>query len=114
MAEEIVKKETIVMTGPEEHDRWHQVIYYILGVVEVLLSLRFAFRLFGANPGSPIVDFLYAITSPLIAPFRGIFPNVAEERYVAEWATLVGMAIYALIAIGIIRLVEIARNKESS
>lgn len=84
-----------------------QVIWYIVGVMEALLGLRFLFRLLGANPASGFVDFLYSLTAPLTAPFRGIFPPVASEGAVLEWSTLVAMLIYLLIGYGIVYLLRL-------
>src|SRR5689334_18376536 len=44
--------------------RLTMTIYFLLGVVEVILGLRFIFRLLGANEGSDFVSFLYNLTYP--------------------------------------------------
>lgn len=65
-------------------------------------------RLLGANPESGFVDFMYAITYPLLAPFFGIFgtPQVADKAF--EGSTLVAMAVYAVIGYGIVKIIRIA------
>lgn len=92
----------------------NQIIYYILVVIEVLLALRFLFYLFGANPESPFIGFIYGLSGIFVSPFKGIFPTFAEGVVVFEWSVLVAMAIYALIAVGIVQLVKIlaARKPE--
>src|SRR4051812_38890275 len=55
------------------------IIWYILGIVEVLLAFRFVMKLLGANPNSGFVDFIYSVTSVLTAPFDNIF-GVATAR----------------------------------
>ena len=59
------KKKTIFRT--------YQVIWYILGVIEILLTFRVVLKMLGANISSPFVSLIYVITDPLAAPFRGIF-----------------------------------------
>ena len=88
-----------------------RVIWFIAGVIEVLLALRFLFVLLGANSGNGLVSFIYAVTYPLVVPFFGIF-GYHYQAGVAnfEVATLVAMAIYALIAWGLARLVTINRR----
>lgn len=85
-----------------------RITYYILGVLEVLFAFRFFFKLLGANPLSPFVSFIYALTKVLLYPFVGIFKtSIIETQAVFEPATLIGMIVYALIAWGIVKLIEI-------
>jgi uncharacterized protein YggT (Ycf19 family) len=84
-----------------------RVILYILDVLEVLLAFRFFLRLLAANPASPFVSFIYAVTEPFVFPFRGIFPEIAARGAVLEWAVVLAMVVYAVIAWGIVRLIWI-------
>lgn len=100
-----------------EHDKtflqYKSIVYYVLGIIEVLLAFRFIFKLLGANPNSGFVSFIYGVTSAFLLPFTGIFgtarANMDGTQAILEPATLVGMVIYAVIAWGIIKLIEIAR-----
>ena len=38
-----------------------------------LLIVRIVMLLFVADPGNDIVDFVYSVTEPFVAPFRGMF-----------------------------------------
>ncbi|MET1033608.1 MAG: hypothetical protein ABWX94_03850, partial [Candidatus Saccharimonadales bacterium] len=49
------------------------VVWYILGIIEILLGFRFVLKLFGANPESGFVDFVYTTSGILTAPFDNIF-----------------------------------------
>lgn len=82
---------------------------YILDIAEIVLVLRFVFKLLGANPGSSFVNFLYGVSDPLVAPFRGIFQSTPVEIGVAEWSSLVAMLSYALIAYIFLRLLRLFR-----
>ena len=100
-----------------EHDT-HGLIklnIIILGVIETLLGLRFLFMLLGANPRSGFTAFLYAITGIFIAPFSGIFNPVSTTglatRSVFDPATIIAMAIYALVGWGIVKLLWIRASK---
>jgi hypothetical protein len=87
------------------------IIWYILGVVEILLTLRFVLKLFGANAASPFVNFIYSVTNILTAPFDSIFgvtqATAGQTHSVFEPSILVAAAIYALIAWGIVKLITI-------
>ena len=54
-----------------------RVIALVFTVLEVLLLVRFAFKLLGANADQPFASAIYGITEPLVAPFRGIFAQPA-------------------------------------
>lgn len=96
------KKKTIFRT--------YQVIWYILGLIEILLVFRVVLKMLGASIGSPFVSLLYMITDPLALPFRGIFKvSVSEQGALFEWSTLVAMAVYALIAYGLIQLMQLIK-----
>lgn len=88
-----------------------KILYFILGALEVLLLFRFSFKLLGANPGSDFVAFIYTGSGIFLAPFMGIFGasvnNGIETSSVFDPATLIAMLVYALIAYGIGRLIDI-------
>ncbi len=90
-----------------------KMVYYILGVLELLLAFRFIFKLLGANPGSGFVSFIYSLSGVFLLPFEGIFRSVATEgieaKAVFEPATLIAMAVYALAAYGIVKFMEIKK-----
>jgi uncharacterized membrane protein YkgB len=81
-----------------------RIVYFILGVIEVILLLRLIFRLLGANEGSAFVTFLYNLSHVFVGPFNGIFNDQALGRSVFEISTLVAMIVYALLAWGIVAL----------
>lgn len=94
----------------------NRYIYYILGVIEVLFAFRLVFKLLGANPGSMFVSFIYTVSQAFMAPFSGIFrPSVTggiETQSVLEPATIIAMIVYALIAWGITRMIDIYMDRE--
>ena len=79
-------------------------MYFVLGVIEVILLLRLIFRLLGANESSDFVMVLYNLSHIFVGPFNGIFNDQALGRSVFEISTLVAMIVYALIAWGIVSL----------
>ena len=83
------------------------VIYGILSALEIILLLRFVFRLLGANTDNWFIQFLYGFTNPLVWPFRGIFNDPAPaSQSVFEFSTLIAMLIYALLAWGVVSLIN--------
>lgn len=90
-----------------------QTVFLILGIIEVLLLVRFAFRFTGANPASGIVSFVYSVTDVLMAPFRFIFPTNTVEGATVEWSVIVAIIFYALVAWIIMKIVDITFTGEA-
>ena len=92
------------------------IVYFIFGVVEILLAFRFVLKLAGANPSSGFVSFIYSITGFFVAPFKGIFHTSlsqgAETASVFDPATLIAIIVYALVAWGIVKLIKISSGKQ--
>src|SRR3989344_7198484 len=89
--------------------RTYQVIWYILGVVEILLFFRFLLRFIGANPSSGFTNGIYTLSAPFALPFGGIVPATINGNSVFEWSTLIAMAVYAVIAWGIVELFQLIK-----
>lgn len=92
-----------------------RVIPLVFTVLEVLLLVRFAFKLFGANADQRFASAIYAVTEPLVAPFRGIFAQPAGTP-VVEIAALLSIVFFILVAALIVALVRAytGRRAESS
>jgi hypothetical protein len=84
--------------------RGTQIVWYILGIVEVLLAFRFVLKLLGANPAAGFSNFVYQITYIFATPFLNVFRVSRVEGIAFEWTTLLAMFVYWVIAIGIIKL----------
>lgn len=96
-----------VVAGPAYNVRLVLAIWFVTGVVDVLIGLRFLLKLLGASQASSFTVFIYGVTEPLVAPFRGIFPEGARQTFVFEPAALVAIVIFALIGWGLATLVRI-------
>lgn len=84
------------------------IIYFLLGVLEVILGLRFIFRLLGANDSNDFILFLYNLSHAFVGPFNNIFNDQAIGSHsVFELSTLIAMLIYALIGWGLASLARV-------
>ena len=91
--------------------RGTQVVWYILGVLEALLAIRFGLKLLGANSGAGFTSFIYNVTYPFAAPFLGVFrASRIVEGSIFEWTTLLAMLVYWLLAMAIIRLFLMSKS----
>ena len=53
--------------------RGTQVVWYILGLIEVLLAFRFGLKLLAANPSAGFSSFIYIVSYPFAGPFLNVF-----------------------------------------
>ena len=88
-----------------------RVITLLFTVLEVLLLIRFAMKVLGANPQQPLVAGLYGMTEPLVRPFQGIWPQ-ANTPVVFDLPALLAIVFLFLIAALVVALVRaIAGNR---
>ena len=91
--------------------RVQQFVYTLTGILSGILAIRFVLSLLGANRLNGFANLIYTITSPFVAPFRGLFgidTQVGISRIEIE--TLVAIAVYALIAWAIVRLLNAGKR----
>jgi hypothetical protein len=88
-------------------ERAKQVIYFIFGLVEVLLAIRFVLLLLGASEASGFVRLIYGLSQPFVLPFQGIFGAPSFDGSLIEWSSLVGIVVYLLVAYGLARVIEL-------
>ena len=89
--------------------RSYQVMWYILGFVEILLGFRLTLKAIGANPFSGFVSLIYGITDPLAFPFSGIIKSGAYGSSFFEWSTIFAAVVYFLVAWGLVNLLQLVK-----
>jgi uncharacterized protein YggT (Ycf19 family) len=95
--------------------RTHQIIWYILGIVEFLLAFRIALKALGANASNGFTSLIYTLSDPLALPFSGIFGvSATPQGNYFEWSTFIACLVYALIAYGLVELMQIIKPVSKS
>lgn len=87
--------------------RYSQVIWYILGFIEVLLAFRIVLKMLGANPSIGFTNFIYTITSPFTSPFNGVLGPSITGSSMIEWSTIFAAIVYLCVAWGLIYLLDL-------
>jgi uncharacterized protein YggT (Ycf19 family) len=100
--------------GGSTNYRAIQIIWWVVGLIDILIAIRFLLKMFGANTTAAFVRFMYDLTWPLVAPFHGIFNTAQEGRSIFEPESLVAILIYALIGWGIVSLIRLMSRSRSS
>jgi hypothetical protein len=92
---------------------FNRLIWFIVGIMEVLLAIRFVLLLAGADPTAGFAQLIYNLTDWMVAPFAGLFGvpmslgegAAATSRFAPE--VLVAMLVYLLIGFLITKLAEL-------
>lgn len=71
----------------------------MIGVMEGVLIARFVLRLFAARPDNPVVQAVYGVTQPLVAPLRALDAGQPQYGASLEFATLVLLLALPLITV---------------
>jgi uncharacterized protein YggT (Ycf19 family) len=86
------------------------IISAIVGIITLLVGLRFAMLLFGVNPDIPLVSWIYHVSAPLVAPFSGIinpfnlsFTGLSVQS-VLDWSALIALFVYSIVGSILVRL----------
>lgn len=87
--------------------RFNQVIWYILGVIEALLLFRVILKALGANSTIGFTNFIYALSTPLAAPFNGILGISISGNSIIEWSTIIAAIVYLCVAWGLVYLLDL-------
>jgi hypothetical protein len=100
----VARRRTMVAGDPSY--RMVQTVWFLLGLVEAIIGLRVVFRAAAAND-TGFVSFIYGLSAPLVAPFRGITADYASRGNVVEIGSLIAMLVYLIAAYLVVKLVRI-------
>ncbi len=99
-----------VDTGPTALTMVRRIVGLIFGVLIGLIVLRVILLLLGANADNGIVDTIYGLSEPLVAPFRGIFalnrvsPTGNSTLDIAALVAIVGWLLIYLVVFAILKI----------
>lgn len=91
-----------------------QVVWFIVSILVIFLLVRIVLALLGANLTNGFADFIYTVTDPFVAPFRGLLQVGEFQAGVSrlELETIVAVIIYVLIGWGIASAVRLASKSD--
>jgi uncharacterized protein YggT (Ycf19 family) len=95
--------------------RVSQVVDYIFYVIYALLAIRLLLALLAARSSAGFVQFIYTVTDPFYAPFRGIVasPRV-EGGYTLALPIVLAIIVYALVHLGINGLLRLIAQRKTA
>ena len=94
--------------------RISQVVDYIFYVIYALLAIRFLLALLAARRSAGFVQFIYTISDPFYAPFRGIVAEpTAEGGARFALSILLAIVVYAVLHLGINGLLRLVAHRKT-
>jgi hypothetical protein len=87
--------------------------WYLLGLLEIILAVRFFFALTAANSAAGFVKFIFGLSGPFEWPFNNIFPVPHDGNNVFDTNIIVAMVVYVGVAWGITRLLAMTIERPS-
>lgn len=87
--------------------RISQIIDYVFYLIYGLITLQIFFDLLGANRTNGFRSFIDLLTTPLLAPFNNLFPDIAAGRFHLRLSYITALVLYLffhLALTGILRL----------
>ena len=91
-----------------------RVVWAVLGLLEILLGLRFVLKMIAANAASGFGSLIYGASGMFTAPFAGLVSTPASGGNVLEVTTLIAMAVYALFFWLVVRVIGIIADRPSA
>ena len=90
------------------------VVWFVFGVIEVFIGIRFVLKLIGANAEAGFVQFVNGFSGIFMAPFDAILGTDSVSGATLEWSALVAIVIYALIAWGLVTLIGVVSPRRNA
>ena len=90
-------------------------VCWLLGMLEILLGIRFLLRLFGANPQNEFARLINNLSAPFIAPFSTLFisPTFGGGAYIFDVNIAIAIVAYSLLSYLAVSLVRFIFYHES-
>jgi len=92
--------------------RLQSAVWLVVGIVDVILALDFAFRLLAAaNIG--FVGFIASVAGSLSAPFRGVLASSVPSGHYFYWPDVVAVVVYVIAAWIVVSLIRVMAGRRT-
>jgi uncharacterized protein YggT (Ycf19 family) len=90
-----------------------RVVVLLFAILQVLIVLRIILLALGASAANAIVDFIYTVTEPFVAPFYGMFnfDQISPNGPVFDVAALVALIGYFLLELLILAILSLGDRR---
>jgi hypothetical protein len=106
-----------IASAPERHQRHirrtQRIIFFVTNVIAIFTFIRLLLELANADPNNGFFIFISLITTPFLAPFRGLFGSSQVGYEISVGALVFAILIYYLFAWIISRIVKFAMQRSA-
>jgi hypothetical protein len=88
-----------------------RISWFLLGLLEAVLALRFVLSLLGANERNEFAAAVYGLTGVFVGPFRTLFATPASGGSSLELYTLVAMLVYFVAWWAVVKMIGVVLNR---
>ena len=93
--------------------RVSQVFDYIFYIIYALIALDILLELIGARESNTFKNFIDALTSPLLAPFNGLVPDITSGRFQFKISWLLALIVYILLHLAVNGLLRLLAHRKT-
>jgi uncharacterized protein YggT (Ycf19 family) len=94
--------------------RISQVIDYIFFLAYALLAVRLLLALLGARGSAGFTKFIFGVTDPLYAPFRGIVASPSAEGHILALPIVIAIIVYVLLHLAINGFLRLIAHRKTA
>ena len=91
--------------------RFLRIAWFLLGLLEAVLALRFVLSLLGANERNDFAAAVYGLTGVFVGPFRTLFATPASGGSSLELFTLVAMLVFFVAWWAVVKLIGVVLDR---
>jgi hypothetical protein len=89
------------------------IVYFLFGVLDVVLFLRVILHLLGANADNSFANFINGLSTPFVSLFASLLQNPSiSTASVLEVTTIIAIIVYAIIGWLIGRLIWLVLSRQ--
>jgi uncharacterized protein YggT (Ycf19 family) len=93
--------------------RLSQFVDYVFYVAYGLIGLEIALELLGARQASGFKRFLDLVTTPLLAPFKGLMPDPHVGSFQLMLSYIIGLVVYVLLHLAVNGLLRLFASRKA-
>lgn len=88
------------------------IVFFIFGVIELVLLLRIILQLAGVNAANGFASLIYGISAPFVALFQTLLVNPSlGGASVLEFTTMIAMLVWAILAWLVTRVIWLLMSR---
>lgn len=88
------------------------IVFFIFGVIELVLLLRIILKLAGVNAANGFASLIYGISAPFVALFQTLLVNPSlGGASILEFTTMIAMLVWAILAWLVTRVIWLLMSR---